>query len=217
MGRRRLTDLAAKVVEFAFGIRRRADANEDHGCAALLTRLGRAALGYACHAFCDRCKIPNSASTVSQSCCGRTTFYVARGPKRNNAPTDSWLAVRFLKLPSKLTSTYRRLSSVCEEHYDKERVGRVARMQQELKMLKHISILAVASAALFALPAMAEEVGVGVGVGPVGAGVTVGSSHDRVVREREVIREREPRDKVIIKKERRPDVVEKKTIIKERD
>jgi hypothetical protein len=47
--------------------------------------------------------------------------------------------------------------------------------------------------------------------------VTVGSGPDRVVKEKEVVREREPRDKVIIQKDRRPDVVEKKTIIKDRD
>ena len=82
--------------------------------------------------------------------------------------------------------------------------------------MKRIAVLLIASAA-FAAPAIAEEVGVGVGVGPVGAGVTVGSGPDRVVREKEVIREREPRDKVIIQKDRRPDVVERKTIIKDRD
>ena len=82
--------------------------------------------------------------------------------------------------------------------------------------MKRIAILLLASAA-FTVPAIAEEVGVGVGVGPVGAGVTVGSGPDRVVREREVVRERAPRDKVIIQKDRRPDVVEKKTIIKDRD
>jgi hypothetical protein len=37
------------------------------------------------------------------------------------------------------------------------------------------------------------------------------------VREKEIVREREPRDKVIIEKDRRPDTVEKKTIVKERD
>jgi len=84
--------------------------------------------------------------------------------------------------------------------------------------MKHIALVLVASAALCA-PALAEEVGVGVGVGPVGAGVTIGSGPDRVVREKEIVREREPRDrdKVIIERDRRPDVVEKKTIIKERD
>lgn len=62
---------------------------------------------------------------------------------------------------------------------------------------------AIATAALIgtALPACAEEIGVG--VGPVG--VTVGSGHrDRdVVREREVVRERgdhRDRDTVIIKR-----------------
>jgi hypothetical protein len=83
-------------------------------------------------------------------------------------------------------------------------------------VMKRIAVLLIASAA-FAAPAIAEEVGVGVGVGPVGAGVTVGSGPDRVVKEKEVVREREPRDKVIIQKDRRPDVVEKKTIIKDRD
>jgi hypothetical protein len=78
-------------------------------------------------------------------------------------------------------------------------------------MLKRFTILVVASAAIaVAAPAFAEEIGVG--VGPVG--VTVGSGPDRVVHEREVVREREPREKVIIKKDREPDVVEKKTIIK---
>ena len=65
-------------------------------------------------------------------------------------------------------------------------------------------LAAIATAAMIgtALPACAEEVGVG--VGPVGVGVTVGEGHrDRdVVREREVIREPEHRDRdtVIIKK-----------------
>jgi hypothetical protein len=83
--------------------------------------------------------------------------------------------------------------------------------------MKRIAILLVASAAIFCSPAVAEEVGVGVGVGPVGAGVTVGSGPDRVVREKEVVREREPRDKVIVKEHRDEPVVEKKTIIKDRD
>jgi len=78
--------------------------------------------------------------------------------------------------------------------------------------MKRVAVLLIASAALCA-PAIAGEVGVG--VGPVD--VTVGAGPDRVVREREVIREREPRREreVIIKKEREPDVtVEKKTIIR---
>ena len=83
-------------------------------------------------------------------------------------------------------------------------------------MINRFALLVlVSTAAAVAAPAVAEEIGVG--VGPVG--VTVGSGHDRVVREREVIRERDRRpDKVIIKKEReRPTVVEKKTIIHDND
>lgn len=65
-------------------------------------------------------------------------------------------------------------------------------------------VLAIASIG-FAVPAFAEDVGVGVGVGPVGAGVTVGASHDNY-RDNDrttVIHERdEPRDRtVIIKKD----------------
>ena len=37
--------------------------------------------------------------------------------------------------------------------------------------------LVIAAVAALATPALAEEVGVGVGVGPVGAGVTVGEGH----------------------------------------
>jgi hypothetical protein len=82
-------------------------------------------------------------------------------------------------------------------------------------MLKRFTVLIVACGAIaFAAPAIAEEVGVG--VGPVG--VTVGSGPDHVVHEREVIKERRPADeKVIIKKDHRPDVVEKKTIIRHND
>jgi hypothetical protein len=67
------------------------------------------------------------------------------------------------------------------------------------------------------MPAFAEGVGVGVRVGPVGVGATVGSGQDRVVREKEVVREREPREKVIVKERHEPTVVEKKTIIKDHD
>ena len=83
-------------------------------------------------------------------------------------------------------------------------------------MINRFAVLVAASAvAAVATPALAGEVGVG--VGPVG--VTVGSGPDRVVREREVIHERDRApDKVIIKKEReRAPVVEKKTIIHDRD
>jgi hypothetical protein len=66
-----------------------------------------------------------------------------------------------------------------------------------------LRLAAIATVALIgtALPAFAEEIGIGVGPG----GVTVGQTHrDRdVVREREVVRDRDDhrdRDTVIIKK-----------------
>jgi hypothetical protein len=66
-----------------------------------------------------------------------------------------------------------------------------------------------------AAPALAEDVGVQ--VGPVGAGVTVGESHrdydrDRV-REKTVIKEREPTDRTTVIKKERGDGVESKTVI----
>jgi hypothetical protein len=75
-------------------------------------------------------------------------------------------------------------------------------------------LIALATCAL-AVPAMAEDIGVR--VGPVGAGVTVGEGHrdydrDRV-RERTVIREHEPRERTTIIKKDRGDAVESKTII----
>lgn len=77
--------------------------------------------------------------------------------------------------------------------------------------------LAISAFALSA-PAFADEVGVGVGVGPVGAGVTVGAApdhyreHDRTT----VIREHEPRHKTVIIEKDHPHV-ERKTIIREHD
>ena len=64
-------------------------------------------------------------------------------------------------------------------------------------------MFAAAGLTLAASVATAEEARIGVGVGPVGAGVTVGTgpSHERRTT---VIKEREPRDEtVIIRKERR--------------
>jgi hypothetical protein len=78
--------------------------------------------------------------------------------------------------------------------------------------MKRIILAAVAASAL-AMPAFADEVGVR--VGPVGA--TVGSGPDRVVHEKEVVKEREPRDKVIVKEHHDHPVVEKKTIIHDHD
>ena len=67
-------------------------------------------------------------------------------------------------------------------------------------------VAAIAAAAMIgiAVPAFADEVGVA--VGPVGAGVTVGEHRDRnvdVVREHDVVRDRAPRDHdtVIINKD----------------
>jgi hypothetical protein len=81
--------------------------------------------------------------------------------------------------------------------------------------------LVIATLAALATPVLAEEVGVR--AGPVGAGVTVGESHDRD-RDRDrdrttVIKEREPADRTtVIKKDHdRDDGVRSKTIIKDRD
>jgi len=65
MGRCRAAYLAAKIVDFAFDIIGcRADTDEDHGCAALLTRLSRVGLDYACHGILEPRHDPSSASTV---------------------------------------------------------------------------------------------------------------------------------------------------------
>ena len=73
--------------------------------------------------------------------------------------------------------------------------------------------LMIATAAAIATPALADDVGVR--VGPVDAGVSVGESHDRD-RDRDrttVIKEREPdRDRSVIKKEH-SDGDESKTVI----
>jgi hypothetical protein len=71
--------------------------------------------------------------------------------------------------------------------------------------------LMIATVATIATPALADDVGVR--AGPVGAGVTVGESHDRD-RDRTVVKEREPdRDRAtVIKKEHR-DGDESKTVI----
>jgi hypothetical protein len=81
-------------------------------------------------------------------------------------------------------------------------------------MKKYLFVAAAVGA--LAAPAMAEEVGVR--VGPVGAGVTVGESHrdydrDRV-REKTIIREHEPNDRTTIIRKERGDGVESKTIIR---
>ena len=79
-----------------------------------------------------------------------------------------------------------------------------------------IYIAAVATGVILGTAvAQAEETRVGVGVGPVGAGVTIGQapSHERRTT---IIKEREPRDEaVVIRKERREP--RDKVIIHERD
>jgi hypothetical protein len=71
----------------------------------------------------------------------------------------------------------------------------------------------IIAATLLATPAFADEVGVH--VGPVGAGVTVGQAPDRDRDRTTVIKQREPRDTdrtTVIKKER-DDGTESKTVI----
>jgi hypothetical protein len=76
-------------------------------------------------------------------------------------------------------------------------------------------LLITAAVGCLAGPALADEVGVR--VGPVGAGVTVGEGHrdydrDRV-RERTIVKEREPSERTTIIKKEHGDGVENKTII----
>jgi hypothetical protein len=77
-------------------------------------------------------------------------------------------------------------------------------------------MFAIALIGIIATPAFAEEVGVR--VGPVGAGVTVGESHDRD-RERDrdrttVIKEREPSDRTTVIKKEDADGNRSKTVIR---
>jgi hypothetical protein len=87
---------------------------------------------------------------------------------------------------------------------------------EEDNMKKYL--LAAAMTCAIATPVLADDVGVR--VGPVGAGVTVGESHEYRDRDRDrdrtVIREREPRDKTtVIKKDENG--VRSKTVIHDRD
>lgn len=81
-------------------------------------------------------------------------------------------------------------------------------------MKKHLLVAAAVGA--LAGPAVADEVGVR--VGPVGAGVTVGESHRDYDRDRDrdhttVIKEHEPRDRTTIIKKEHGDGTESKTVI----
>jgi hypothetical protein len=73
--------------------------------------------------------------------------------------------------------------------------------------------LIIAAVAAIATTALADDVGVR--VGPVGVGATVGESHDRDRdRERTVIKEREPdRDRTTVIKKEHSDGDESKTVI----
>jgi hypothetical protein len=82
--------------------------------------------------------------------------------------------------------------------------------------------LVIATVAALATPALAEDVGVK--VGPVGAGVTVGEGHRDYDRDRDrdrdrttVIKEREPTDRTTVIKKERGEGVENKTVIHEHD
>jgi hypothetical protein len=70
-----------------------------------------------------------------------------------------------------------------------------------------------AAIAVLAGPAMADDVGVR--VGPVGAGVTVGDGHDHDRdRDREtIVKEREPRDRTTVIKKEDEDGNRSKTVI----
>jgi hypothetical protein len=82
-------------------------------------------------------------------------------------------------------------------------------------MKSTLVLLAAAGIALTAGVASAEETRIGVGVGPVGAGVTVGQSPERRSTTT-IIKEREPRDDaVVIRREHREP--REKVIIRERD
>jgi hypothetical protein len=64
-------------------------------------------------------------------------------------------------------------------------------------MKRYLFVAAVVSA--IAAPAIADDVGVR--VGPVGAGVSVGETHDRDRDRTTVVKEHEPESKTVIKKE----------------
>ncbi len=77
-------------------------------------------------------------------------------------------------------------------------------------------LLIIAAVVGLATPALADEVGVH--VGPVGAGVTVGDGHRDYDRDRTtVIKEREPSDRTTVIKKDHDDGTRTKTIIHDRD
>jgi hypothetical protein len=76
--------------------------------------------------------------------------------------------------------------------------------------MKKILLVAAATCAL-AAPAFADEVGVR--VGPVGAGVTVGETHPGYDREKTVIKKDEPTDRTTVIKKEDSDGNRSKTVI----
>ena len=75
-----------------------------------------------------------------------------------------------------------------------------------------------ATVAMLSTPALAEEVGIGVGVGPAFGGVTRGPPRLRPDRDRTtVIKEREPSDRTTVIKKNYDDGTRSKTIIHDRD
>jgi hypothetical protein len=84
--------------------------------------------------------------------------------------------------------------------------------------LKYTIVLAALAA--FSTQAFADDVGVR--VGPVGAGVTVGESHRDYDRDRDrdrttVIKEREPTDRTTVIKKENDDGTRSKTVIHDHD
>jgi len=78
-------------------------------------------------------------------------------------------------------------------------------------------LLIIAAVAALATPALADDVGVR--VGPVGAGVSVGEGHRDYDRDRDrtVVKEREPSDRTTVIKKDHDDGTRSKTIIHDRD
>ena len=79
-------------------------------------------------------------------------------------------------------------------------------------------LLIIAAVAALATPALADNVGVH--VGPVGAGVSVGEGHRDYDRDRDrttVIKEREPSDRTTVIKKDHGDGTRSKTVIHDRD
>jgi hypothetical protein len=78
--------------------------------------------------------------------------------------------------------------------------------------------LIVVTAAALATPAFADDVGVR--VGPVGAGISVGEGHRDYDRDRDhttVIKEREPTDRTTVIKKENEDGTRSKTVIHDND